>query len=311
MGHILFIEPIFKEMVWGGQRLKQVYDYPIPSDHTGECWAISAHQNGDCLIRNSKYQGMSLSTLYQEHRELFGNIEAKQFPLLVKIIDASQNLSVQVHPNDEYARIHENSLGKTECWYVIDCLKHTQMVIGHHAKTKEELIHTIKHHEYASLLNQFEIQPKDFFYIPAGTIHAICAGSLIYEVQQSSDITYRVYDYDRVDSNGKKRELHLSQSIDTINVPDKSNHNQHRTIKQYDACKVETLIVSPYFTVKKYEVYGEYHYQHKAPFSLVSVLDGKGTINHMEISKGDHLIICNDVLNIELDGLLELMVTTL
>ena len=189
MGHILKIQPVFKEMIWGGHKLRDVYNYDIPSDQTGECWAISGHPNGDCMIADGEYQGKTVSWLWQNHRELFGNVEGQQFPLLVKIIDAKDDLSVQVHPNDEYAAQHENSLGKTECWYVLQADEGTKMVMGHHAKTKEEFIKAIENDDYDQLLNSFEINKGDFFYIPSGTLHAICSCSLIYEAQQSSDIT--------------------------------------------------------------------------------------------------------------------------
>ena len=179
MGHILKVKPVFKEMIWGGHKLKDVYGFDIPSDHTGECWAISAHKNGDCTISGGEFDGKTLSQLWQEHRELFGNIEGEEFPLLIKIIDACNDLSVQVHPNDEYAKVHENSLGKTECWYVLGVDEGTQMVMGHHAKTKEELVKAIENDDYDNLLNKFPIKEGDFFYIPSGTIHAICSGSLI------------------------------------------------------------------------------------------------------------------------------------
>ena len=221
MGHILKIKPVFKEMIWGGHKLRDVYGYDIPSDHTGECWAISAHKNGDCTIENSEFAGKTLSWLFENHRELFGNIEGNEFPLLVKIIDAKDDLSVQVHPNDEYAKDHEDSLGKTECWYVLQADEGTKMVMGHHAKTKEEFVKAIEEDDYENLLNSFEIQEGDFFYIPSGTLHAICSGSLIYEAQQSSDITYRVYDYHRKDKDGNERQLHVQQSIDVTNVPEK------------------------------------------------------------------------------------------
>lgn len=219
MGHILKMKPVFKEMIWGGHKLKDVYGYEIPSDHTGECWAVSAHKNGDCTIENSEFAGKTLSWLFEHHRELFGNIEGEEFPLLVKIIDARDDLSVQVHPNDEYARVHEDSLGKTECWYVLQADEGTKMVMGHHAKTKDEFIKAIEEDDYDNLLNSFAIEKGDFFYIPSGTLHAICSGSLIYEAQQSSDITYRVYDYHRKDQDGNERQLHVQQSIDVTNVP--------------------------------------------------------------------------------------------
>ena len=197
MGHILKVQPVLKEKIWGGTKLRDVYGYDIPSDHTGEAWVISGHKSGDCPIVEGEYKGKTVSWMFENHRELFGNVEGDQFPLLVKIIDAKQDLSVQVHPDNEYAKIHENSLGKTESWYVLQADDGTDMVMGHYAKTKEEFIKDIEEDKYDELLNRFKIHKGDFFYIPAGTLHAICGGSLIYEAQQSSDITYRVYDYHR------------------------------------------------------------------------------------------------------------------
>ena len=129
MGHILKMKPVFKEMIWGGHKLRDVYGYDIPSDHTGECWALSAHKNGDCTIDGGEFEGKTLSWLFDNHRELFGNIEGDQFPLLVKIIDAKNDLSVQVHPDDAYAKANEDSLGKTECLYVLQAEEGTKMVM--------------------------------------------------------------------------------------------------------------------------------------------------------------------------------------
>ena len=270
MGHILKIKPVFKEMIWGGHKLRDVYGYDIPSDHTGECWAISAHKNGDCTIENSEFAGKTLSWLFENHRELFGNIEGNEFPLLVKIIDAKDDLSVQVHPNDEYAKDHEDSLGKTECWYVLQADEGTKMVMGHHAKTKEEFVKAIEEDDYENLLNSFEIQEGDFFYIPSGTMHAICSGSLIYEAQQSSDITYRVYDYHRKDKDGNERQLHVQQSIDVTNVPAQISGN-----KSFDEILLENgtkvrYVESDFFKVDCYRINGKNTVENCVPFQTVS-----------------------------------------
>lgn len=311
MGHILFMQPVFKEMIWGGHRLKDVYNYPIPSDSTGECWAVSAHENGDCTITNGEYKGMKLSMLYQQHRELFGDIKDPAFPLLIKIIDASSDLSVQVHPDDRYAAEHEHSLGKTECWYVLDADPHTQMVMGHHAQTKEELIQCIKNDEYDRLLNKFEIKPGDFYYIPSGTIHAICSGSLIYEAQQSSDITYRVYDYHRKDKEGNERQLHVQQSIDVTTVPYHHTLQNEMSKEVTDTFISTCLIEAPYFSVSKIDILKKTSLVHHQPFSLFSVIEGEGEVNGSPIKKGQHFIVCHDVQEIEFDGQLTLMMTTL
>ena len=144
MKNIIFLAPVFKTMIWGGNKLATEFGYSIPSDNTGECWAISAHKNGDCEIKNGEYSGKTLSWLWDNHRELFGNVVGEVFPLLIKIIDAKTDLSIQVHPDDTYAKTYENgSLGKTECWYILDCNENADLIIGHNGKDKEELIYAI------------------------------------------------------------------------------------------------------------------------------------------------------------------------
>lgn len=311
MGHILWVKPVFKEMIWGGHKLKDVYGYEIPSDQTGECWAISAHRNGDCEISEGEFKGQSLSQVYHQHRELFGNIQDEQFPLLVKIIDACNDLSVQVHPNDDYAKEHENSLGKTECWYVLDCDEDTKMVMGHHAKTKDELIEAIEHDDYDHLLNSFIIHKGDFFYIPSGTIHAICKGSLIYEAQQSSDITYRVYDYHRKDKEGKERELHVKQSIDVTTVPYQPYSVDQQQEEKIAHGSKKQLVSSNYLTLTKYEMNGLNTVINDKPFQLVSVIDGKGEVEGKPIRKGDHFVVCSDQKEVTYDGDMTVMICTL
>lgn len=311
MGHILKMQPVLKEMIWGGNKLKDVFGYEIPSDHTGEAWAISAHKNGDCTIENTEYAGKTLSWLFENHRELFGGIEGEEFPLLVKIIDAKNDLSVQVHPNDEYAKINENSLGKTECWFVLQADEGTKMVMGHHAKTKDEFVKAIEEDDYDHLLNSFEIKEGDFFYIPSGTLHAICSGSLIYEAQQSSDITYRVYDYHRKDKDGNERQLHVQQSIDVTNVPADIDQNKEFEKIQLTNGTKTTFVTSEFFTVDSYEIAGKNKVENDAPFQLVSVISGEGKLNDIEVKKGDHFVICSDQKEVVFDGTMHIMIATL
>ena len=149
---ILFLNPCLKDVVWGGKKLRDEFHYEGAGDSTGECWGISAHPNGDDTVKNGEFAGMKLSELYKTHRELFGNIQAEEFPLLVKIINADADLSIQVHPDDAYAREHEGCpYGKTECWYVMDCPEDASLVIGHHAKTREELARMIHEDRYEEL----------------------------------------------------------------------------------------------------------------------------------------------------------------
>ena len=182
--------------------------------------------------------------------------------------DAKNDLSVQVHPNDEYAGKHENSLGKTECWYVLQADEGTKMVMGHHAKTKEEFVKAIENDDYDHLLNSFEIHKGDFFYIPTGTIHAICSGSLIYEAQQSSDITYRVYDYHRKDKDGNERQLHVQQSIDVTSVPSLHSSNTLFTNSHLDNGSKTRYVDSEFFVVDCYRLTGENTILNDKPFQI-------------------------------------------
>lgn len=287
---IMFLNPVFKEMIWGGNRMRNEYGYDIPGDDTGECWAISAHPNGDGVIANGTYAGWNLSRLWAEHRELFGNQEGEVFPLLTKIIDAKNDLSIQVHPDDVYAKEHENgSLGKMECWYILDCDEDASIVIGHHANTKEELEQMIADKRWKDLIREIPIQKGDFFQISPGTVHAIKGGTLILETQQNSDITYRLYDYDRL-QNGKLRPLHIKQSIDVIEVPfrEPELHRERGTTRN---TWWDTLVSCEYYTVWKADVNETETLYMDHDFLLGSCIEGSVTIGDVSIKKGDHFIL--------------------
>ncbi len=303
MEPILMIEPIFKETIWGGTRLRSHYHYEIPSDHTGECWGISAHPSGDCRVLNMP--GYTLRKLWMQKRDEFCDNPTRDFPLLIKFIDATDDLSIQVHPDERYANIIELSHGKNECWYVLDCNEDTKMILGHNAKTKEELVQAVKDKDYDHLLSPITIKPNDFYYIPAGTLHAICAGSLIYEAQESSDITYRFYDYDRRDKNGQLRPLHVSKALDVTTVPQSIN----KVVPEKTSAGLHFLS-APGFEVDKWEVQDILSIDNDTMI-LCSVIDGNGSINNMPIRLGDHFIITKQAHHIELTGPCTIMAASL
>ena len=293
MSELLFMEPVFKEAIWGGSRLKEVYGYDIPSDHTGECWAISAHKSGDGRVASGAYKGQTLSSLWENHRELFGAEGAEGvFPLLVKIIDAKSDLSIQVHPDDVYAGVHENgSLGKMECWYILDCDPDATIVVGHNAKDHDEMVRMIEEKRWGEFIRQIPIKKGDFFQINPGCVHAIKGGTLILETQQSSDITYRVYDYDRL-SDGKPRPLHVKQSIDVIRAPYKADEGKGPQVTVDNGHVVRThLVTCPRYTVVKLDVADIWEETFPAGFANVSVLEGEGSVNGTPIRKGQHFIV--------------------
>lgn len=297
MSEPLFLQSVMQEKIWGGTKLRDEFGYEIPSDKVGEYWAISAHPHGVSTIKNGRFAGMGLDQLYAEHRELFGNSSEPVFPLLTKILDANDWLSVQVHPDDHYAMEHEGELGKTECWYVIAADEGAEIIYGHNAKSREELRQQIEKKEWDKLLTKVPVKAGDFFYVPSGTMHAIGSGILILETQQSSDTTYRVYDFDRKDAKGNLRELHLEKSIDVLNIGAPAN-SRPVTVKADDLTST-LLVASDFFAVYKWEVSGKVDIEKTAAYLLVSVLAGRGVLTvdgeTYPIAKGDHFTLPSDV----------------
>ena len=297
MSEPLFLQSVMHEKIWGGTRLRDEFGYEIPSDKVGEYWAISAHPHGVSTIKNGRFAGTGLDQLYAEHRELFGNSSEPVFPLLTKILDANDWLSVQVHPDDHYAMEHEGELGKTECWYVIAADEGAEIIYGHNAKSREELRQQIEKKEWDKLLTKVPVKAGDFFYVPSGTMHAIGSGILILETQQSSDTTYRVYDFDRKDDEGNLRELHLEKSIDVLNIGAPAN-SRPVTVKADDLMST-LLVASDFFAVYKWEVSGKVDIEKTAAYLLVSLLAGRGVLTvdgeTYPIAKGDHFILPSDV----------------
>lgn len=311
----IFLDPVFKERIWGGTALKDRFGYDIPSDKTGECWAISAHPNGASIVRDGPYAGKTLTMLWDEHRDLFGDSKGEVFPLLTKILDANNDLSVQVHPDDSYANVHENGeLGKTECWYIIDCKDDAEMIYGHNAKTREELVQMIENAQWNDLLNRVKIKPGDFFYVPSGTIHALCKGTLVLETQQSSDTTYRVYDYDRRDDNGNTRELHLEKAIAVTTVPHLDGVS-HPTIEEKKNLTITTFVQAKYFSVYKWKLAGEATFSMNEPFLICSVTKGTGMLIHngkeYELKKGSHFLLPAKIKQFDVRGNCELIISHL
>ena len=310
MKSILFLEPVFKQMIWGGRQLADQFGYEIPGDNTGECWAVSAHPNGDCVVREGAYQGKTLSQLWKEEPGLFGNSDLDRFPLLVKIIDAKDDLSIQVHPDDAYAGENENgSLGKTECWYILDCPEGASLVVGHNAGSRQELQEMIEQERWGELIREIPVKKGDFIQINPGTVHAIKGGLMILETQQNSDITYRVYDYGRL-TDGKPRQLHVKQSIDVITVPAPSAADSVKSALALPENTMNELISCDYYTVWKLDVAGVMSFEQTHPFLIMSVIEGEGSVDGRRICKGDHFILPQSYGTAELRGEMTLIASS-
>lgn len=212
----LKLEPVYKQAVWGGDMLRRLYKKKTPEEGAAESWELSCRPDGKSLVANGPWAGHTLSEFLEANEPLAGK-KAEPFPLLVKLLDAGGDLSVQVHPGDEYARKNEGQSGKTEMWYVVACEGNPHLVMGFNRDvTREEVRRRAADGTLAQVLNTVPVHPGDSFLIEAGTVHAIGKGLLIAEVQQNSGVTYRLYDYNRKDKNGKLRPLHLEKALDVI-----------------------------------------------------------------------------------------------
>ena len=311
MSEPLFLKSQMHDKIWGGTKLREAFGYDIPTETTGEYWAISAHPNGVSVIKNGIYEGEGLDQLYREHKELFGHPKSEVFPLLIKILDANDWLSVQVHPDDAFALAHEGELGKTECWYIIAADEGAEIIYGHNAKSKEELRQWIEEGRWDDLLTKIPVKAGDFFYVPSGTMHAIGKGILILETQQSSDTTYRVYDFNRRDAQGNLRKLHIDKSIDVLTIGKPANSTP--ATMAVDHLESTLLVSNKFFSVYRWEVTGLVDFTQTVPYLLLSVLSGQGQLTVdgrvYDLKKGDHFILPNDVKERSFDGQLEMIVS--
>jgi mannose-6-phosphate isomerase len=291
----IFLDPILQERIWGGTKLAEVFGYNLSSEHTGEAWVISAHPNGPSKIKNGALAGKTLLDAWQHNRELFGEHSNEDYPLLVKLLDAKTDLSVQVHPDDTYAQKVENQpYGKTECWYIVDAEPGAEIVFGHHAQTKEQLEQMIDQSEWDQLLRRIPVKKGDFVYVPSGAIHAIGAGIVILETQQSSDITYRVYDYERKDDQGNKRDLHLDSAKAVSTVPHETTDTRKPAVTIGNRTE-QKLVQNEYFSVYHWQITGETEVKTPDSFVQVSIIDGAGEIildeQSFQLHKGDHFVL--------------------
>lgn len=300
----LFLKPIFHEKVWGGSKLK-TFGYNIPNERIGECWGISAHPNGKSEIENGPYAGQTLDQVWREHRELFGEFPSKDFPLMAKIVDANAPLSIHVHPDDSYAYENENGqYGKSECWYIIEADDNAEITIGTHAQSREEFENQLKDGSFEKYLRTVKVQPGDFYFVPAGTVHSIGAGIMAYEVMQSSDISYRIYDYQRKLHN-KKRELSVSKALDVMDYSNELPNiaPQNEVIENHNCTHI---VSSDFFTMVKWEITGTLNYMKPREFCLISILEGKGKIivdgDIFELEKGTNFVLTSEDLDSVFEG---------
>ncbi|MBO5913051.1 MAG: class I mannose-6-phosphate isomerase [Clostridia bacterium] len=289
--YIMKLKPAFKDYLWGGTRLRDDYGLDCDLDIIAEGWMLSCHKDGNSVIENGKFQGLTLrEAIEKSETSIIGTNaeEFEDFPILIKLIDAKQNLSIQVHPDDEYALKVEHEFGKTEMWYVVDCEDGAYLYYGFKEEiSKAQFKEAIENNTLTDILNKVEVKKGDCFFIESGTVHAIGAGLLIAEIQQNSNTTYRVYDYGRVGADGKPRELHTEKALDvTVTAPPK-----HPVL--HDNQEIETTLAEcKYFEVKKHSINGNIEINvDSTSFSSLLCVEGQCTVGDVPIKAGECVFI--------------------
>ncbi len=301
--------PAFKDYLWGGTRLKTEFNKKSELEKVAESWELSTHKDGESIVASGEYKGKKLSEYIAENPYDVLGERARAFdffPVLIKFIDAKDNLSVQVHPDDEYARKYNGEYGKTEMWYVLECDEGAQLYYGFKEKiSKEEFRKRIENNTLTEVLNSVKVKKGDVYFIEAGTVHAIGKGIVICEIQQNSNTTFRVYDYNRKDANGNTRQLHIEQAIEVAKT---------EPAKPYKSDRENVLASCKYFTVEKADVDGTKSFEISDNcFKSVIAVEGSGILklNGFETTfgKGDSIFIPAQNGGFTVDGCCELIIT--
>lgn len=308
----IFFEPDFKERVWGGTLLKDKLNKSIPFEHTGESWEVACHDNGDSIVRNGELKGKTLKEVLENYsEELVGHKISSddKFPLLIKFIDAKDKLSVQVHPEDEYAMKYENGeLGKSEAWYILDAQPGAKLIAGLKDNvSKEDFTKALEEGNLEQVLNEVEVEAGDVINIPAGFVHAIEDGILLAEIQQNSDTTYRVYDWNRVGLDGNMRELHVEKSLDVIDFEGKHSKDVVTGLGIKDGeNEIIYYVANKYFSLEKIGLKGKLKEITNNKFYIYMCISGSGKVVYNNIEYdfrlGDSFMIPASLGDYELEG---------
>ncbi len=312
--YIFKLNPVFKDYLWGGTKLRDEYGFESNLDKLAEGWMLSCHKDGENTILNGDYQGKTLTDVVKENPDFLGENGKRfeYFPILIKLIDAKNDLSVQVHPDNEYAMRVENEYGKTECWYILECDDDAELIYGFNREiSSEEFRERIADNTFLETVNKVKVKKGDLFFIEAGTLHAIGKGILLAEIQQNSNTTYRVYDYGRLGADGKPRELHVEKAIDVTKcTPPTRLTNPEGEIVVENGYNSQLLTKCDLFNVEKVSVTDNFTSSaDDKSFVSVLVTDGDGEIDDIEIKKGDSLFIPANYGDFTVSGNVEIIIT--
>ncbi len=295
---IIKLKPAFKDYIWGGTRLRDDFGKDCDYDKVAESWELSCHKDGPSVVDNGEYAGLTLAEYIEKAGKSVLGTDCEKFenfPILIKLIDAKDNLSVQVHPDNEYAQRVEGEYGKTEMWYVVDCDPGATLLYGFkHEISKDEFAARIADNTLLEVTNAVPVKKGDVFFIEAGTLHAIGKGILIAEIQQNSNTTYRIYDYGRVGKDGKPRELHVEKAKDVTNLCPAKQYPE-TPVEEKDGYKIKLLSSCEYFTTYRVDVETKADLEaDEKSFNSVLLLDGEAVItadDAVKAKKGDSIFI--------------------
>lgn len=289
----LKLKPALRSYIWGGTKLKELWGKESDNDTIAECWELSMYTDSESIVDDPAFYEYNLSKLQRNYPEFFGDKvnDYSKFPILVKLLDAAADLSIQVHPDDVYAMAREGGqLGKNEVWYIADAEEGSAIYYGFNRDvTKEEVIDGVVNGTITELLNRCPVKKGDYFFVPAGTVHALQKGVTVIEVQQSSDITYRIFDYGRKDKNGNARKLHIREALDVMTLKKSEIPTVGEQKVLSNGSKIRVLTKNGYFTAKEVKIEkGEYLIYSEESFVTFTVADGTARLeNGDEIKKGE------------------------
>lgn len=283
------LKPVYHERIWGGDNMTKLFSRQLPNDKIGESWELCSHKHGMSVVANGSLAGRTIEELIVTYKTaLLGKKYVENcavFPIMIKILDANDNLSIQVHPDDEYAYRVEQEPGKTEAWYVVAAKENAQIVYGiKEGVTREAFVQAVQTHKLADTLRYVPVNPGDMIFVPAGMVHTLLDGLVVYEVQQNSDTTYRVYDFERVDAQGRPRELHIDKAIDVIRF-------DNQETADFNKAEVDC----PYFHMEKQVIAGEKTDKPDGSFIIYCITGGKGELVYQEhvetLAPGETILI--------------------
>jgi mannose-6-phosphate isomerase len=285
----ILLKAATKDYIWGGTRLRDEFGKKGFTQRIAESWELSCHPDGECIAISGKHNGMKLSQFLEKYPEAMGKYKdvKKDFPVLVKLIDADKDLSVQVHPDDDYAHSHEKDNGKTEMWYVLEAGENSELVYGlKDSISKEELRKAAEDGSIMDKLNRVPVKKGDVFLIKPGTLHAIGKGILIAEIQQSSNVTYRVYDYGRKGDDGKPRQLHIDKALDVADLSPSEKYTLPAPAVDSEQLRIQKLADCPFFRVFLTEMHDN---EGELSFS-----DNSGSFSHILVTEGSGRMVCGN-----------------